>query len=163
MNFEYITPQNKTGNIIKVVGVGGGGNNAVNNMFENGIYGVDFFICNTDHQALLKSPIPVKIQIGNNITSGLGCGADPNVGKLSAEESIDELKEMLKNNTKMVFVTAGMGGGTGTGAAPVIARLAKEMGILTVGIVTSPFRFEGDWRKKNKHKNKKDKKRKGKR
>lgn len=129
--------------IIKVIGVGGGGSNAVNHMFRQGIKGVDFIVCNTDHQALDISPVPVKIQLGASLTEGRGAGSIPDVGMNAAIENLDDIKAILANNTKMVFVTAGMGGGTGTGAAPVIAKLAKEMGILTVGIVTVPFMFEG--------------------
>lgn len=129
--------------IIKVIGVGGGGSNAVNHMFQQGIKGVDFVVCNTDHQALDISPVPVKVQLGASLTEGRGAGSIPDVGMNAAIENLEEIKEILSNNTKMVFVTAGMGGGTGTGAAPVIAKLAKEMGILTVGIVTVPFMFEG--------------------
>ena len=139
---EFVMPKNQN-SIIKVIGVGGGGGNAVNNMFLQGINGVDFVVCNTDLQALEMSPIPNKIRLGTNITEGLGAGADPEVGRKAALETIEQIRELLKSNTKMVFVTAGMGGGTGTGAAPVIAALAKEMGILTVGIVTTPFKFEG--------------------
>jgi len=133
--------------IIKVIGVGGGGSNAVNHMFRQGIRGVDFVICNTDLQALEMSPVPNKIQLGKNLTEGRGAGAMPEVGRKSALENIEEVRKLLSNNTKMVFVTAGMGGGTGTGAAPIIAQLAREMGILTVGIVTVPFGFEGKRRK----------------
>ena len=133
--------------IIKVIGVGGGGSNAVNHMYNQGITGVDFIICNTDAQALELSPIPNKIQLGTTLTEGLGAGANPEVGKNAAIEDIDNIKKILENNTKMVFITAGMGGGTGTGAAPVIAKVAREMGILTVGIVTIPFSFEGRRRK----------------
>ncbi len=129
--------------IIKVIGVGGGGSNAVNHMFRQGIKGVDFVVCNTDHQALDISPVPIKIQLGASLTEGRGAGSIPDVGMNAAIENLDEIKDILGNNTKMVFVTAGMGGGTGTGAAPVIAKLAKDMGILTVGIVTVPFMFEG--------------------
>ena len=129
--------------IIKVIGVGGGGSNAVNHMYRQGIKGVDFIVCNTDHQALDMSPVPVKIPLGQSLTEGRGAGSIPDVGKNAAIENLDEIKEILEKNTKMVFVTAGMGGGTGTGAAPVIANAAKEMGILTVGIVTVPFTFEG--------------------
>jgi len=129
--------------IIKVIGVGGGGSNAVNHMFNQGIRDVEFVVCNTDSQALKSSPVPNKLQIGMNLTSGLGAGANPEKGKDAALESKEEIRDLLGNDTKMVFVTAGMGGGTGTGAAPVIARIAKEMDILTVGIVTSPFLFEG--------------------
>jgi len=128
--------------IIKVIGVGGGGSNAVNHMFRQGIKDVEFVVCNTDVQALNSSPVPYKLQIGTNLTEGLGCGANPEVGRAAAVESKDQIREMLAG-TKMVFVTAGMGGGTGTGAAPVIAKIAKDMDILTVGIVTVPFSFEG--------------------
>tara|TARA_B100000768_G_scaffold94096_1_gene87979 strand:- start:1578 stop:3455 length:1878 start_codon:yes stop_codon:yes gene_type:complete len=135
-------------NTIKVIGVGGGGSNAVNHMFTQHIKGVDFVICNTDSQALENSPVPNKIQLGANLTSGLGAGANPDVGEKAAEESIEEIQEMLNTQTKMVFITAGMGGGTGTGAAPIIAKIAKDMDILTVGIVTIPFQFEGRMRSK---------------
>ncbi len=128
--------------IIKVIGVGGGGSNAVNHMFKQGIKDVEFVVCNTDLQALNSSPVPYKLQIGTNLTEGLGCGANPEVGRAAAVESKDQIREMLAG-TKMVFVTAGMGGGTGTGAAPVLAKIAKDMDILTVGIVTVPFAFEG--------------------
>jgi cell division protein FtsZ len=128
--------------IIKVIGVGGGGSNAVNHMYKQGIKDVEFVVCNTDNQALNASPVPIKLQIGANLTEGLGCGANPEVGKNAALESKDQIREMLAD-TKMVFITAGMGGGTGTGAAPVIAKIAKDMDILTVGIVTAPFSFEG--------------------
>ncbi|MBN2746200.1 MAG: cell division protein FtsZ [Bacteroidales bacterium] len=133
--------------IIKVLGVGGGGSNAVNHMYNQGIRGVDFIICNTDSQALDTSPIPHKIQLGASLTEGRGAGSIPEVGKNCALENIEEIKEVLSKNTKMLFITAGMGGGTGTGAAPVIAAISKEMGILTVGIVTIPFSFEGRKRK----------------
>ncbi len=129
--------------IIKVIGVGGGGSNAVNHMFSQGIKDVEFVVCNTDSQALKISSVPNKIQIGVNLTEGLGAGANPEVGKNAAIESKEDIRDLLGNDTKMVFITAGMGGGTGTGAAPVIARIAKEMDILTVGIVTAPFGFEG--------------------
>ncbi|GHA54636.1 cell division protein FtsZ [Pontibacter akesuensis] len=129
--------------IIKVIGVGGGGSNAVNHMYNQGIKDVEFIICNTDVQALKSSGVPNRLQIGENLTEGLGAGANPEKGKQAALESKEEIREMLSNDTKMVFITAGMGGGTGTGAAPVIARVAKELGILTVGIVTAPFAFEG--------------------
>src|SRR5690606_7415247 len=129
--------------IIKVIGVGGGGNNALKHMYEKGIHGVDFVICNTDAQTLDNNPVSNKVQLGTSITEGLGAGADPEVGEKSAIESIEEIKAAMGQNTKMVFITAGMGGGTGTGAAPVIAKVAKEMGIVTVGIETVPFRFEG--------------------
>ncbi|MFT5156886.1 MAG: cell division protein FtsZ [Bacteroidia bacterium] len=147
MNFKIDLPKEKS-SIIKVIGVGGGGGNAVNYMYKEGITGVDFFICNTDNQALEMSPIPNKIQIGSELTEGRGAGSNPEVGKKSAEESLEEIIESLGVNTQMVFVTAGMGGGTGTGAAPVIAKAAKDMGILTVGIITTPFSFEGGKRKK---------------
>jgi cell division protein FtsZ len=133
--------------IIKVIGVGGGGGNAVNHMYNQGIKDVDFVVCNTDSQQLTISPVPIKIQLGASLTEGRGAGAIPEIGKNAAIENIDELREILSKNTKMVFITAGMGGGTGTGAAPVIARLAKELNILTVGIVTMPFGFEGKKRK----------------
>lgn len=129
-----------------MIGVGGGGSNAINHMFQQGIKGVDFVICNTDAQALQNSGVPNKIQLGVNLTEGLGAGANPEVGEQAAVESLEDLRRMLDSNTKMVFITAGMGGGTGTGAAPIIAKLAKEMDILTVGIVTMPFQFEGKTR-----------------
>ncbi|GGG95669.1 cell division protein FtsZ [Polaribacter pacificus] len=135
-------------NAIKVIGVGGGGSNAVNHMFQQDIRGVDFVICNTDAQALENSPVPNKIQLGADLTSGLGAGANPEIGEKAAEESIKEIQQMLSTQTKMVFITAGMGGGTGTGAAPIIAKIAKDMDILTVGIVTMPFQFEGRMRSK---------------
>ena len=135
-----------TGNLIKVIGVGGGGGNAVNYMYKQDIRGVDYIICNTDRQALDKSPIVNKIYLGVELTEGLGAGSNPEVGEQSAMESIEEIKAMLGDNTKMAFITAGMGGGTGTGAAPIIAKICKDMGILTVGIVTSPFKFEGEIR-----------------
>lgn len=133
--------------IIKVIGVGGGGSNAVNHMYELGIKGVDFIVCNTDQQALDVSPVPIKVQLGPSLTEGRGAGSIPEIGKNAAIENIDDIREMLQQETKMVFVTAGMGGGTGTGAAPIIAQTAREMGILTVGIVTIPFQFEGRKRK----------------
>jgi cell division protein FtsZ len=139
---EFDLPK-ETSSIIKVIGVGGGGSNAVNHMYNQGIIGVDFIVCNTDRQALDISPVPYKIQLGTSLTEGLGAGAMPEIGMNAAIENIDEIREVLSKNTKMVFVTAGMGGGTGTGAAPVIAQTAREMGILTVGIVTVPFGFEG--------------------
>ena len=129
--------------IIKVIGVGGGGGNAVAYMYQQGITGVDFAICNTDHQALDASPVPIKVQLGPNLTEGMGAGSVPEVGKQSCIESIDEIRKFLETDTKMLFITAGMGGGTGTGAAPIIAKAAKEMDILTVAIVTLPFKFEG--------------------
>jgi len=141
-NITFDLPKNQS-NVIKVIGVGGGGSNAINHMFRQGIIGVDFVVCNTDSQALQTSPVPNKIQLGVSLTEGLGAGAKPEIGQQAALESIEEIEKMLDANTKMVFITAGMGGGTGTGAAPVIAQLAKERGILTVGIVTIPFQFEG--------------------
>lgn len=141
-SISFDLPKNQS-NVIKVIGVGGGGSNAINHMFKQGIKGVDFIVCNTDSQALGNSPVPNKIQLGVNLTEGLGAGANPEVGQQSAIESVAEIEKMLDSNTKMVFITAGMGGGTGTGAAPVIAQLAKEKDILTVGIVTIPFQFEG--------------------
>jgi cell division protein FtsZ len=142
MEFNMPRENNKS-SIIKVIGVGGGGGNAVNYMYGLGIHGVDYVVCNTDLQALEVSPVPTKIQLGPNLTEGRGAGAIPEIGKRAVEESIEGIKAFLEKDTKMVFVTAGMGGGTGTGAAPVIAKLAKDMGILTVGIVTVPFNFEG--------------------
>ena len=141
-SISFDLPKNQS-NVIKVIGVGGGGSNAINHMFKQGIKGVDFIVCNTDSQALDNSSVPNKIQLGVNLTEGLGAGANPDVGQQSAIESIAEIEKMLDSNTKMVFITAGMGGGTGTGAAPVIAQLAKERDILTVGIVTLPFSFDG--------------------
>ncbi len=146
-NIAFDLPKNKS-NVIKVIGVGGGGSNAINHMFQAGINGVDFVICNTDAQALQNSSVPNKIQLGVSLTEGLGAGANPEIGEQAALESMEDLKAMLDNNTKMAFITAGMGGGTGTGAAPVIAKLAKEMDVLTVGIVTMPFQFEGAMRNK---------------
>ena len=146
--FESISfdlPKNQS-NVIKVIGVGGGGSNAINHMFQQGIKGVDFYICNTDAQALQNSGVPNKIQLGVNLTEGLGAGANPEIGEQSAVESFEEISRMLDTNTKMVFITAGMGGGTGTGAAPIIAKMAKDQDILTVGIVTMPFQFEGKMR-----------------
>ena len=144
-NFSFDLPKNKS-NVIKVIGVGGGGSNAINHMFKKGINGVDFVILNTDAQALNDSPVPIKIQLGATLTEGLGAGANPEVGAMAAKESFEEIKNLLSTQTKMVFITAGMGGGTGTGAAPIIAKMAKEMDILTVGIVTMPFQFEGKLR-----------------
>ena len=141
-NFSFDLQKNKS-NVMKVMGVGGGGSNAVNHMYKQGIKGVDFVVCNTDSQALEESPVPNKIQLGVNLTEGLGAGANPEIGKLAALESYEELKNLLETQTKMLFITAGMGGGTGTGAAPIIAEMAKEFDILTVGIVTIPFNFEG--------------------
>lgn len=144
IQFEMLKEQSS---IIKVIGVGGGGGNAVNHMYKQGISGVDFIVCNTDAQALELSPIPNKVQLGISLTEGMGAGADPDVGENSAIESIEEIKRMLGTNTKMLFITAGMGGGTGTGASPVLAKAAKELGILTVAIVTTPFTFEGKRRR----------------
>ncbi|CAA0194481.1 cell division protein FtsZ [Tenacibaculum maritimum] len=146
-NISFDMPKTQS-NAIKVIGVGGGGSNAVNHMFQQNIKGVDFVICNTDSQALENSAIPNKIQLGVNLTSGLGAGANPEVGAQAANESMQEIQQMLNTQTKMVFITAGMGGGTGTGAAPIIAKIAKDMDILTVGIVTMPFQFEGRMRSK---------------
>ena len=141
-NLPFDLPKNQS-NVIKVIGVGGGGSNAINYMHSKGIKGVDFVVCNTDSQALENSRVENKIQLGISLTEGLGAGANPEIGEKAAVESFDDLKKMLETNTKMVFITAGMGGGTGTGAAPVISKLAKELDILTVGIVTMPFQFEG--------------------
>jgi cell division protein FtsZ len=146
LGMDFQMPKNQSSQI-KVMGIGGGGSNAVNYMFTNGIKGVDFVVCNTDSQALEASPILVKIQLGQNLTEGLGAGSNPEVGRRAAEESADRITELLDANTKMLFLTAGMGGGTGTGAAPVIAEIAKEKGILTVGVVTIPFNTEGGYRK----------------
>ena len=140
LNFNL--PKHEENAIIKVVGVGGGGSNAVNYMYNKGINGVDFVVCNTDAQALDNSPILNKMQLGHTLTKGRGAGARPEVGRDAAMESIEEIRALFHSDLQMVFVTAGMGGGTGTGAAPVIAQVAKEMGILTVGIVTVPFAFE---------------------
>jgi cell division protein FtsZ len=144
-SIAFDLPKNQS-NVIKVIGVGGGGSNAINHMFQSGINGVDFVVCNTDAQALQNSPVPNKIQLGLSLTEGLGAGANPEVGEQSALESMTDIKAMLDTTTKMVFITAGMGGGTGTGAAPMIAKQAKELDILTVGIVTIPFHFEGKMR-----------------
>lgn len=144
-DFMFDLPKNRS-SAIKVIGVGGGGSNAVNYMHEQGITGVDFVICNTDAQALNNSPVPNRVQLGQSTTEGLGAGANPEVGEQAALESMEDIKKFLDTNTKMVFITAGMGGGTGTGAAPIIAGISKEMGILTVGIVTAPFYFEGKMR-----------------
>ena len=142
LGISFDLPKNQS-NVIKVIGVGGGGSNAINHMFKQGIKGVDFVICNTDAQALANSGVPNKIQLGVNLTEGLGAGANPEIGEKAALESSEDIMSMLNINTKMVYITAGMGGGTGTGAAPVIAKMAKDMNILTVGIVTTPFNFEG--------------------
>ncbi len=144
-SIAFDLPKNQS-NVIKVIGVGGGGSNAINHMFQAGINGVDFVVCNTDSQALDNSPVPNKIQLGVSLTEGLGAGANPEVGEQAAIESMEDLKSMMDTTTKMIFITAGMGGGTGTGAAPVIAKQAKEMDVLTVGIVTMPFQFEGKMR-----------------
>ncbi len=144
-DIAFDLPKNQS-NVIKVIGVGGGGSNAINYMFQQGINGVDFVVCNTDAQALENTSVPNKVQLGVSLTEGLGAGANPEVGEQSAIESFEEIKRMLDTNTKMVFITAGMGGGTGTGAAPIIAKMAKDMDILTVGIVTIPFQFEGKMR-----------------
>ena len=145
LGISFDLPKNQS-NVIKAIGVGGGGSNAINHMYRQGIKGVDFVICNTDAQALNSSGVPNKIQLGVNLTEGLGAGANPEVGEKAALESAEDIMAMLNVNTKMVFITAGMGGGTGTGAAPIIAQMAREMNILTVGIVTTPFSFEGKLR-----------------
>lgn len=144
-NLAFDLPKNQS-NVIKVIGVGGGGSNAVNHMYKKGLDGVDFVVCNTDAQALENSPVPSKIQLGASLTEGLGAGANPEIGEQAAMESIDDIKAMLSTKSKMVFITVGMGGGTGTGAAPIIAKVAKELDLLTVGIVTIPFSFEGKMR-----------------
>ena len=144
---QFDLPKQKS-SIIKVLGVGGGGSNAVNFMFQQDIEGVDFIICNTDAKAIEQSMVPNKIQLGPHLTQGLGAGADPSVGKLATEESLEEIKKILEVNTRMAFITVGMGGGTGTGGAPIIAKICKDLGILTVGIVTTPFGFEGPRRQK---------------
>ena len=145
---QFDLPKNQS-SIIKVIGVGGGGSNAVTHMYRQGIKGVDFFICNTDAQAMESSPVPTKIQLGANLTGGLGAGAVPSIGKNSALENVQDIRAILEKGTKMLFITAGLGGGTGTGAAPVIASVSRELGILTVGIVTLPFSFEGRKRKQH--------------
>lgn len=144
---QFELPQNNA-SIIKVIGVGGGGGNAVNYMYSLGLDGVDFIVCNTDQKALKNSTVPTKIQLGPSLTQGLGAGANPEIGQKACQESIEEIKKLLDGTTKMVFVTAGMGGGTGTGAAPIVSKVAKELGILTVGIVTTPFSYEGTKRKR---------------
>ena len=151
LGITFDLPKNQS-NVIKVIGVGGGGSNAINHMFKQGIKAVDFVICNTDAQALNSSGVPNKIQLGIHITEGLGAGANPEIGEKAAVESLEEIRTMLNTNTKMVFITAGMGGGTGTGAAPIIAKMARELDILTVGIVTMPFQFEGKIRNTQAHK-----------
>jgi len=145
IHFEI--PKNQS-SIIKVIGVGGGGSNAVNYMHSLGIEGVDFVVCNTDSQALALSPVANKIQLGPHLTQGLGAGANPEIGKQSCEESIEDVSKILKVNTRMAFITAGMGGGTGTGGAPVVSKICRDLGILTVGIVTTPFTYEGRKRMK---------------
>jgi len=144
-NLSFDLPKNQS-NVIKVIGVGGGGSNAINHMYNKGIKGVDFVVCNTDAQALQSSPVPYKIQLGATLTEGLGAGANPEIGEQSAMESMEDIKNMLNTKSKMLFITVGMGGGTGTGAAPVIAKIAQDLDILTVGIVTIPFSFEGKMR-----------------
>src|SRR5687767_15997931 len=139
---HFDLPKQKS-SILKVIGVGGGGGNAVNHMYLQDIQSVDFIICNTDAQALANSKVPNKIQLGPHLTQGLGAGANPEIGKQATEESLEEIKRILEVNTKMAFITAGMGGGTGTGGAPIIAKICKDLGILTVGIVTTPFAYEG--------------------
>lgn len=142
-------PQDVPPPIITVLGVGGAGCNAVANMYSQGIYGVEFVVCNTDAQVLGRNPVPRRLLIGQKLTGGLGCGADPQRGRQAAEESIDEIRQIFGSQTRMVFLTAGLGGGTGTGALPVIAKLCRELGLLTVAVVSLPFRFEGEPRKKN--------------
>ena len=142
MSIQFDSPKEQE-SIIKVIGVGGGGSNAVNHMYNQGIVGVNFVICNTDAQALEQSAVPLQVQLGPGLTEGRGAGSQPEVGKNATIESIDEIKQALSGGTKMVFITAGMGGGTGTGGAPIVAKAARELGILTVGIVTAPFAFEG--------------------
>ncbi|MFI2742693.1 cell division protein FtsZ [Zhouia sp. PK063] len=144
-NISFDLPKNQS-NVIKVIGVGGGGSNAINYMYSQGIKGVDFVVCNTDSQALQNTSVPNKIQLGVTLTEGLGAGANPEIGEQAALESYEDIKAMLDTNTKMIFITAGMGGGTGTGAAPIIAKMAKDLDVLTVGIVTIPFQFEGKTR-----------------
>src|ERR1041385_7676449 len=139
---HFDLPKEKS-SIIKVIGIGGGGSNAVNHMYSQSIEGVNFIICNTDAQAIALSSVPNKIQLGPHLTQGLGAGANPEIGKQACEESLEEIKRILEVNTKMAFITAGMGGGTGTGGAPIIAKICKDLGILTVGIVTTPFAYEG--------------------
>ena len=145
IHFEI--PKNQS-SILKVIGVGGGGSNAVNYMHNLGIEGVDFVVCNTDSQALALSPVANKIQLGPHLTQGLGAGANPEIGKQSCEESLEDISKILKVNTRMAFITAGMGGGTGTGGAPVVSKICRDLGILTVGIVTTPFTYEGRKRMK---------------
>src|SRR5690554_6368448 len=144
-SISFDLPKNQS-NVIKVIGVGGGGSNAINHMFQQGIKGVDFVICNTDAQELQNSGVPNKIQLGLNVTEGLGAGVNPDVGEQSATESFEDIQRMLDTNTKMIFITAGMGVRTRTGAAPIIAKMARDSEILTVGIVSTPFQFEGKLR-----------------
>src|ERR1700712_5506255 len=139
---HFDLPKEKS-SILKVIGVGGGGGNAVNHMYGQNIGSVDFIICNTDAQALANSKVPNKIQLGPHLTQGLGAGANPEIGKQACEESLEEVKRILEVNTKMAFITAGMGGGTGTGGGPIISKICKDLNILTVGIVTTPFSYEG--------------------
>ncbi|HZH95286.1 MAG TPA: cell division protein FtsZ, partial [Flavisolibacter sp.] len=139
---HFDLPKEKS-SILKVIGIGGGGSNAVNHMYSQNIEGVNFIICNTDAQAIAQSSVPNKVQLGPHLTQGLGAGANPEIGRQATEESLEELRGMLEVNTKMAFVTAGMGGGTGTGGAPIISKICKDLGILTVGIVTTPFAYEG--------------------
>ncbi|HJY23158.1 MAG TPA: cell division protein FtsZ, partial [Hanamia sp.] len=139
---EFDLPKEQS-SILKVIGIGGGGSNAVNHMYSQNIDGVNFIICNTDAQAISNSNVPNKIQLGPHLTQGLGAGANPQIGREATEESLEEIKRILEVNTKMAFITAGMGGGTGTGGAPIIAKICKDLGILTVGIVTTPFAYEG--------------------
>ncbi len=144
---HFLKSQNQS-SIIKVIGVGGSGSNAVNYMHNLGIEGVDFVVCNTDSQALALSPVANKVQLGPHLTQGLGAGANPEIGKQSCEESLEDVAKILKVNTRMAFITAGMGGGTGTGGAPVVSKICRDLGILTVGIVTTPFTYEGRKRMK---------------
>src|SRR5205809_8047051 len=144
---QFDLPKEKS-SILKVIGVGGGGSNAVNHMFSQNIDGVNFIICNTDAQAIAQSMVPNRIQLGPHLTQGLGAGANPEIGRQATEESLEEIRRILEVNTKMAFITAGMGGGTGTGGAPIISKICKDLGILTVGIVTTPFGFEGPRRLK---------------
>src|SRR4028119_1521773 len=139
---HFDLPKQKS-SILKVIGVGGGGGNAVNHMYSQSLDSIDFIICNTDAQALANSKVPNKIQLGPHLTQGLGAGANPEIGKQATEESLEEIRRILEVNTKMAFITAGMGGGTGTGGAPIIAKICKDLGVLTVGIVTTPFSYEG--------------------
>src|SRR5246127_13615 len=144
---HFDLPKEKS-SIIKAIGVGGGGGNAVNHMFNQSIEGVNFIICNTDAQAIALSSVPNKIQLGPHLTQGLGAGANPEIGKQACEESLEDISKILKVNTRMAFITAGMGGGTGTGGAPVVSKICRDLGILTVGIVTTPFTYEGRKRMK---------------